>query len=115
MISFFPGSRVETVKQCEKHIPAIACTYQTDALVRRTESWKLSAEFRLEAFTGDTAQHSRDFDAPVRQSIRDHDGRVGGCGPLSVHDRLAIICNLLTGINEGDRDVRACWYSPVAA
>ena len=109
-MSFLPESRVETVEQCEEQIPAIACAYQADALalVRRTESWKLSAEFRLEAITGVTAQHSRDFDAPVEQSRRDHGGRVGGCGALSIQDRLAIICNFLTGNNAGERDVGGC-------
>jgi hypothetical protein len=60
MMSFLPETRLQTVEQCEEQIPAIACAYQTDALVRRTESWKLSAEFRLEAITGVAAQHSRD-------------------------------------------------------
>ena len=112
MISLFPESRVETVEQYEEQIPAIACTYQAGALalVRRTESWKLSAEFRLEAITGVTAQHSRDFDAPVEQSRRDH----GGGGALSIQDRLAIICNFLTGNNAVARDVGGCLYSPVA-
>ena len=115
MMSLFPESRVETVEQCEEQIPAVACAYQTDALVRRTESWTLSAEFRLEAITGVTALHSRDFDAPLEQSRRDHGGRVAGCGALSVQDRLAIICNFLTGNNAGERDVGDCLYSPVAA
>ena len=117
MISLFPESRVETVEQYEEQIPAITSTYQAGALalVRRTESWKLSAEFRLEAITGVTAQHSRDFDAPVEQSRRDHGGRVGGCGALSIQGRLAIICNFLTSNNAGARDVGDCLYSPVAA
>jgi len=59
MISLLPERCVETVEQYEEQIPAIACTYQAGALVRRTESWKLSSEFRLEAITGVTAQHSR--------------------------------------------------------
>jgi hypothetical protein len=95
-MSFLPETRVETVAQCEEQIPAIACAYQTDALVRRIESWKLGAELRSEGITGSTAQHSHAFDAPVEQSRRDHRGRVGGCGALSIQDRLAIICKFLT-------------------
>jgi hypothetical protein len=108
MMSFLPESRVETVEQCEEQIPAIAYAYQTDALVRRIESWKLSAEFRLEAITGVTAQHSRDFDAPLEQGRRDHGGRVGGCGASSIEDRLAIICNFLTS-NRAYRHRRGCY------
>lgn len=116
MISFFPDSRVETVERCEEQIPAIACRCQTEALLKRTESWKLSVEFRLEAITDVTVQRSRDFDEPVEQSRRDHGGSVGGCGALSVQDRLSIICNfLLTGSNAGERDVGGCLYSPVGA
>ena len=114
-MSFLPESRVETVEEREEQIPAIACAYQTDPLARRTESWKLSVEFRLEAITGVTEQHSHDFDPPVEQSRRDHGGRVGGCGALSIQDRLAIICNFLTSNNAGARDVGGCLYSPVAA
>jgi hypothetical protein len=106
---------VETVEQCEEQIRAIACTYQAGALVRRTESWKLSSEFRLEAITGVTAQHSRGLDAPVQQRRRDHGGRGGECRLLSVQDRLAIICNFLMGNNAGERDVGGCLDSPVAA
>jgi hypothetical protein len=115
MMSFLPESRVETVEQCEEQIPTIACAYQADALVRRTESWKPSAEFGLEAITGVTALHSRDSDALLEQSRRDHGGRVGGCGALSIQDRLAIICNFLAGNNAGARDVAGCLYGPVAA
>jgi hypothetical protein len=115
MISLLPERCVETVEQYEEQIPAIACTYQAGALVRRTESWKLSSEFRLEAITGVTAQHSRGLDAPVQQRRRDHGGRGGECRLLSVQDRLAIICNFLMGNNAGERDVGGCLYSPVAA
>jgi hypothetical protein len=115
MISLLPERCVETVEQYEEQIPAIACTYQTGALVRRTESWKLSSEFRLEAITGVTAQHSRGLDAPVQRRRRDHGGRGGECRLLSVQDRLAIICNFLMGNNAGERDVGGCLYSPVAA
>jgi len=115
MISLLPERCVETVEQYEEQIPAIACTYQAGALVRRTESWKLSSEFRLEAITGVTAQHSRGLDAPVQRRGRDHGGRSGECRLLSVQDRLAIICNFLIGNNAGERDVGGCLYSPVAA
>ena len=115
MISLLPERCVETVEQYEEQVPAIACTYQAGALVRRTESWKLSSEFRLEAITGVTAQHSRGLDALVQRRRRDHGGRGGECRLLSVQDRLAIICNFLMGNNAGERDVGGCLYSPVAA
>ena len=108
MISLLPERCVETVEQYEEQIPA-------GALVKRTESWKLSSEFRLEAITGVTAQHSRGLDAPVQQRRRDHGGRGGECRLLSVQDRLAIICNFLMGNNAGEPDVGGCLYSPVAA
>src|ERR1700745_2180665 len=115
MISLLPERCVETVEQYEEQIPAIACTYQAGALVKRTESWELSSEFRLEAITGVTAQHSRGLDAPVQRRRRDYGGRGGECRLLSVQDRLAIICNFLMGNNAGERDVGGCLNSPVAA
>jgi hypothetical protein len=117
MISLLPERCVETVEQYEEQIPAIACTYQAGALalVRRTESWRLSSEFRLEAITGVTAQHSRGLDAPVQRRRRDDGGPGGECRLLSVQDRLAIICNFLMGNNAGEPDVGGCLYSPVAA
>ena len=101
--------------ECEGQNPAIACTYQADALVGRIESWRLSAEFRLEAITGVTAQHSRGSNVPAQQSGRGHGERGDGCGPSSIQDRLAIICNFLTRDNLDERDVGRCLYSPVAA
>ena len=113
MISFCPESRVETAEQCEEQISAIACAYSTNALLRRTESWKLSVEFRLQSITGVTTQHPRDLDAAVGQSRRAH-GCGGSGSPLLVQDRLAIICNFLTGNNAGEFDVGGCVSGPVA-
>src|SRR5262245_61493686 len=108
MISFFPASRVETVEQCEEQISAIACAYQMDALVRETEARKLSAEFRSESMTGLAVRYSPGFDAPLKRGRRDHRRRSGDCGPLSAQERLAIICNFLTGNNAGEFDVGGC-------